>query len=87
MSKIRITGEDENGCIHHVFVDDVELHGVYGVALEIDVHSVPTLTLKVRAENNLAEVDGIVYAEVDNDFEKMKVDCETLAEKLADASK
>lgn len=66
MSKIKIVSDEKDTCCHHVYVDGVEIHGVYEATLNVGLIDVcPSLELKVRATNNLAEVEGIVYAEVE----------------------
>ena len=63
MSRIKIIG-GQNDFTTHIFVDDIELQGVYSATLELSANCVPTLNLNVCATNNLAEVEGVVTAYV-----------------------
>jgi len=67
MSKIKIVSVEDKPMCHEIYVDGVKINGVYSAVLTVGIlDECPSLELKVRATNNLAEVDGIVYAEVEN---------------------
>jgi hypothetical protein len=67
MSHIKIVSTPDCSQCHEVYIDGVKINGVYEATLKVGLFDkCPSLELKVRATNNLVEVDGIVYAEVEN---------------------
>lgn len=50
--KIRIETIGEQGIFHKLYINDVEIHGVRSLQLNIDVVSIPTLKLELNALNN-----------------------------------
>ena len=68
--KVRITTEDI--CTHHVYLDDVEIHGVTDLDLNIEAGCCPVLSLKIFPGSIEVDTEGRCVTEEQKDSLKEK---------------
>lgn len=59
--KVRITTEDI--CTHRVFLDDVEIHGITDLDLNIEAGCCPVLSLKIFPKSIEVDTEGLCVTE------------------------